>query len=104
MEIKPTRNLQFETRDEELVTLLVPKFQNKYFVRWVTPLLKKKFFHVKLDAYGSFIWNQCNGNKSVEEISTMMKSKFGDDFDPAYSRIQKFIQMFLNDKFLTIGQ
>jgi hypothetical protein len=104
LEIKPTRNLEYETGDGELIVLLVPKFQNRYIVRWVMPLLKKKFFHVKLDAHGSFIWNRCDGATTVEEISKMMQATFGEDFDPTYGRIQRFVQTLLKDKFLTIPE
>jgi hypothetical protein len=102
LEIKPTRNLDFETEDEELVVLLVPKFSNRYIVRWIMPRLRSKFFHVKLDVHGSFIWKECDGTKTVEEISKLMKGKFGEEFDPTYGRIQRFIQMLLKDKFLSI--
>jgi hypothetical protein len=102
LEIRPTRNLDYETQDGELIVLLVPKFTNRYIVRWVLPRLRKKFFHVKLDAYGSFIWKECDGTKTVEEISKLMKTQFGEDFDPTYGRIQRFIQMLLKDKFLII--
>ena len=100
LELVPKRNLQFEMKDEEIVILLVPKFRNRMFTRWVLPRMKKKFFHVKLDAYGSFIWNHCDGTRRVEEIWDLMKRRFGDDFDPTYGRIQRFIQTLLNDKFI----
>jgi len=102
LQLTPKRNLEFEIRDEELVTILVPKFQNSFLKKWVTPQLKKQFFRIKLDAYGSFVWNLCDGSMTVSQMSELMNDKFGNDVDPDYGRIQRFVQMFLKDKFLAI--
>ena len=102
LQLTPKRNLEFEIRDGELVTILVPKFQNSFLKKWVTPQLKKQFFRIKLDAYGSFVWNLCDGSMTVSQMSELMNDKFGNDVDPDYGRIQRFVQMFLKDKFLAI--
>ena len=100
LDLRPVRNLEYETGPEEKVVLLVPKFRARFAVRWFVPLLKKKVIRVKLDPYGSFVWTQCDGSVTVAEISDRMKGQFGETFDPTYARIRRFMQMFLKDKFL----
>ena len=102
LDVKPTRNLQWETRESELVTLLVPKFRNRYLVKWFLPLFSNPNFRVKLDAYGSFVWHHCDGNTTIFEIGERMKKKFGEAVDPLYERIARFIQKLEREKFLVL--
>ncbi|MBI4811805.1 MAG: PqqD family protein [Ignavibacteriales bacterium] len=103
LDLKPFRVLQWERSDDEKIILLVPKFKNRYLVQWLMPRLKRPNFKVKLDEFGSFVWNHCDGNTTVSEISEKMKEKFGENFDPSYERIGKFISRLTHDKFLSIG-
>jgi hypothetical protein len=103
LDLKPFRNLKWETGEKDSVILLVPKFHNRYLVKYILPQLRKPFFHIKLDEHGSFIWNLCNGNKTVGEISDKIKEKFGDNFDPTYERIGKFVNQLVRDKFLALN-
>lgn len=104
LDLRPKRNLDFEINDDRQVTLKVPKFQNKFAVKWIVPHIRKKFFRVRLDQYGSFVWTRCDGATSVAEISEQLKRQFGETVDPTYGRIQRFIQMFLRDKFLSLPE
>jgi hypothetical protein len=92
LELKPIRNTRSETNEEGLVTLLVPKFQNQWTVRWLIPLLAKPYIRLKLDKYGSYIWNACDGNTTVRDIGLKMSEKFGEEIDSLYERIGLFIR------------
>ena len=92
LDLKPIRNTRSEISEEGLVILFVPKFQNQWTVRWLIPLLAKPYIRLKLDTYGSFIWNACDGNTSVRDIGERMGEKFGEKVDPLYERIGLFIR------------
>ena len=92
LELKPIRNTRSETNEEGLVTLFVPKFQNQWTVRWLIPLLAKPHIRLKLDRYGSYIWNACDGNTTVRDIGQKMGEKFGEEVDLLYERIGLFIR------------
>ena len=92
LELKPIRNARSETNEEGLVTLFVPKFQNQWTVRWLIPLLAKPNIRLKLDKYGSYIWNACDGNTTVRDIGQKMSEKFGEEADSLYERIGLFIR------------
>ena len=92
LELKPVRNARSETNEEGLVTLFVPKFQNQWTVRWLIPLLAKPHIRLKLDSYGSYIWNACDGNTTVRDIGVKMGEKFGEEVDLLYERIGLFIR------------
>lgn len=84
------------------VTLIVPKFKNKYLVKWFVPLLAKPNIKVKLDALGSFVWSRCDGRTSVGQIGQDMAEAFGEPLDELYDRIGRFISKLANDKFVEL--
>lgn len=102
LEIKPVRNLEWETEQNGAVVLLVPKFKNRYLVEYILPHLRKPHFRVKLDEYGSFVWKLLDGNTTVGIISEKLKGVYGENFDPRYERIGKFIANLAHNKFLLI--
>jgi Coenzyme PQQ synthesis protein D (PqqD) len=102
LDIKPVRNLEWETEQNGTVVLLVPKFKNRYIVKYILPNLRKQYFRVKLDEYGSFVWTLLDGNTMVGDISEKLKGVYGENFDPRYERIGKFIANLAHNKFLLI--
>jgi hypothetical protein len=102
LDLKPSRNLKWETGEKNEVILFVPKFQNRLLVKYVMPNIKRPYFRIKLDDHGSLIWNLCDGNTTVGNMADKLKEKFGENFDPTYERIGKFVNQLLRDKFLTI--
>ena len=100
--LKPLRNLKWETRDNELIVLLIPKFRNRLAKKWFVPMLARPHIRVKLDAFGSYLWSRCDGNTTVEEIGEQMARKFGEPVESLYDRIGKFVQTLARDKFIRL--
>jgi len=92
LELKPIRAFEFVIQDEGKVTLLIPKFRGKVLGKYLQPYIKRKFFKVKLDTLGSFVWKQCDGKSSVNEIANKLRKQFGDKAEPADERVAKFVQ------------
>ena len=102
LELKPQRNLQWEAREGDLVTLLIPKFKNKYLVKWFAPMLAKPNFKVKLDKFGSYVWSKCDGTMNVEQIGVAMAHQFGEPLESVYERIGKFLAKLARDKIVLL--
>lgn len=103
LELTPFRSVSFETSEDGKVTLLIPKFKNRFAVKYFEPLLAKKHFKLKLDAYGSFVWSRIDGNTTVMAIANAMKEHFGDSVEPVYDRVGKFIHMLQREKFISLN-
>jgi len=103
LDLRPRRNLASETLEDGLVVLLVPKFKNRPVVKWLVPRLSKPNFRVKLDAYGSFIWQQLDGAATVGEIAERLRSRFGEAVEPHYQRTGQFVQRLLHSKFVDVN-
>ena len=104
LDLKPIRNTRSETDEKGLVTLLVPKFQNQWIIRWLTPLLAKPYIRLKLDKYGSYVWNACDGNTTVRDIGRKMGENFGEEVDSLYERIGPFIRRLDESQSLLITE
>ena len=46
---------------------------------------------IKLDEYGSFIFLQIDGKKTVEEIGENLESEYGDATHPLYERLTMYL-------------
>lgn len=97
---KPKRTVHWEVDENGQAILLVPRFTNRLAVKWLMPRISKPNFHVKLDQYGSFVWNQCDGTTTVAETAKSMAERFEQPVDSLYVRIGLFLQKLVRDKFL----
>lgn len=102
LELKPARNVEWETREGGLVVLLVPKFRNRLVLKWFVPMLAKPKVRVKLDELGSAVWARCDGATTVEKIGEEMAKVSGEPLDAAYQRIGKFIQQLARHEFVVV--
>ena len=103
LELKPLRLQRWEPREGDLVTVLVPKFSNRWLVRWILPLLAKPDFRVRLDALGSYIWSQCDGALTVQEIAERVSDKFGKETDPDCQRIALFFHRLTSQNLIQLN-
>lgn len=46
--------------------------------------------HVDLDYFGSFVWMQIDGTRSIYEIGKIVKAEYGEAAEPLYERLSKF--------------
>lgn len=72
------------------------------FYAWVA----QKFFHrprvshIHLDAHGSFLFQQIDGQRTVGQLALLMKEQFGQDAEPLYDRLVKYMQILRNNRFI----
>lgn len=104
LELKPRRNLEWETREDDLVTLVVPKFTSAFSKKWIVPMLAKPNIKVKLDAFGSFVWQRCDGSATVEKIGEEMAAAFNQPVEELYERMGMFLAKLAKNKFVELGR
>ena len=61
---------------------------------------KPKVSKIELDDLGSFIWQELDGVKTVFEIGTAVKGKFGKKAEPLYERLCEYIRILHNNRFI----
>ncbi|MBQ4095797.1 MAG: PqqD family protein [Oscillospiraceae bacterium] len=78
------------------------KMQNKGLVKKLTQVIMKKpkFTYVKLERFGSFVWEQIDGKRNVYDIGQLVKEHFGDDAEPVYERLCQYIKSLRTNGFI----
>ena len=94
LQLKPERQFGWEINPEteDTVTILVPKFRGKFLGKWLQPKLKRPYFRVKLDAYGTLVWQSCDGQNSVYDIGQKLRKRFTENVEPLYERLGDFMR------------
>ena len=91
---------KWEVLEDGLVEVTV---ENKGFFN----VIAQKCFHrprtsyIKLDEYGSCVFQQIDGEKSIYEIGQKVKEHFGKEAEPLYERLTTFFRILAENKYIT---
>ncbi len=100
----PLRRYDFKQDDEKTVTILVPRFENKFLMNFSSSIKKTQFVNFKLDTIGSRTWLLVDGEKTVQKICDELKAIMGEEFIECEQRVSKFLtQLYLN-KFISFKE
>lgn len=102
--LRPVTWHRHEISDDGLVYVFIPKFKNKYLVKYLVPSWKSPEFRIKLDEPGSAVWLSIDGKKTVEDICNELSEKLGDKIHPAEERVMKFLDMLYKQGFITFAE
>lgn len=101
MELIPVRNYEHNKKEDGLIDVLVPRFTDKFFGKYLQPKMKNKHIRANLDAVGSFTWEQIDGNNTVYQISENLKQHFGEEGLPDHvQRLAFFISQLFRNNFI----
>ena len=56
--------------------------------------------HIRLDEYGSFLWRRIDGQRTVGQLAEAMKARFGEEAEPLYDRLVRYMQILRNNRFI----
>lgn len=89
--------------EEDKVVLSYPKFRSLFWSKLLIPKSRSKYCRVRLDQYGSTVWRQIDGQKSIQQICDQLCSEFEfEQVDNANTRIVLFTQYLYNHQFITL--
>ena len=85
--------------DKGIVTL---SRENKGIANKIAQIIlkKPKVSCIHLDEFGSFIWQNIDGNRDIAEIGVSVKEQFGDKAEPLYERLAKYFQILSSYGFI----
>lgn len=68
---------------------------NKGFYNRVAQLFfhRPKKSYIKLDEFGSFVWNQVDGKRTIYDICILLKERFGERTEPLFERAVSFFKV-----------
>lgn len=96
---KKTDKIQWRELDNRLIQIIKPR--NSLLDKVVRKLFfTPDKFVIDLDEIGSFIWKQIDGERSIYEISQLVKEEFGEDAEPLYERLIQYMNVLKNNGFV----
>ncbi len=100
LDLIPVQHVDYTTNEEKMIVLLKPKFTNRILKKHIIPKMKSPNYKVNLDAYGTSVWNACNGKNTVAEIGDLLRGEFGEKIEPVYERLGLFIKTLEKNKLI----
>jgi len=101
LEYIPITNFKWRISEEtQKVIVERPKFDNTFLKKYFLPYFKKQNFDVKLDDFGSFVWQKIDGEKNIYEIALELEKEFGEKVKPVYERLSQFIKHLHQQRFV----
>lgn len=97
----PKHNARF-TWDKAEDGLVVIKVANTGLFNRIAQIFFKKPKHsfIHLEEFGSFVWEQIDGVKTIYEIGQAVKSRFGKKAEPLYERLSKYTTTLRNNGYI----
>ena len=92
-------DMKWEVLEDGIVEITVENigFYNKVAQR----LFKKpRYSFIKWDEYGSFVWQQIDGKKSIYEIGNELGNKHKGASDQLYERLSKYFGILERNKYI----
>lgn len=91
--------LVWNTDDKGIIVLEV---ENTGIFNHIAQKLFKKpeYTKVHMEKYGSFLWPLIDGKRTVTELAGLLKAQFGNEVEPLYPRIVKYMQIMESYHFI----
>ncbi len=106
MALIPAAKVQHATDStSQKVTLLVPRYSDPLFGRFIQPYLgeKKKFIRLTLDQRGSWIWCQMDGQSTVAHMVCSFEKEFPNDLTDVPERLSGYLYSMWENKFVVLS-
>ncbi len=97
----PLRILTHQIEANGLVTLLVPRFESRFWRKFMNLPEKKSYIYLHLDESGSETWLLIDGIKSVHHICTELTLKLAEKIHPTEERVTKFLTQLYKNKYIS---
>ena len=96
LKYRPKRlDFQWSTNVEGLVEIIVPKFKGNLGKSFCKVIRKENMFTANMDKLGSFVWKNCDGERTVGQILEIVKNEFPEEKNMD-QRLFSFIQQMIS--------
>ena len=92
------------SKDEEGIVVLEVE-NTGVFNRIAQKLFNRpKYTKVHMEKYGSFLWPLIDGQRTVMELADLQKAEFGEEVEPLYPRVVKYMQIMESYHFIKLKE
>jgi len=96
----PLQNCQWAMDEKGKVYLIKEKTKNKILKKIIGWLGRSQDFHIHLDELGTAAWLQADGQRTILEISAILRQALAAKIEPAETRLARFFALLARDHFV----
>lgn len=91
-----------DSRQDEAghAVVLEPRYGGSALGRWLAGLTTRPFIEIRLDEFGSAVWDSCDGERPVAEIARRLEARFGERVAPVHDRLAEFLRTLERTRFI----
>lgn len=95
-----SHNRVWESWNNGLIEIILPR---NGLVDRLIRLIKDtpKVMRIQLDDLGSYVWQNIDGSRTIEEIGCLLNAEFGERVEPVYIRLAMFLNILRNNGFIS---
>lgn len=102
LDLVPERSTEVTWKCGEDGMIVLEVENTGFFNRIAQKLFKRpRFTKVHMEKYGSFLWPLIDGERSVMELASLQKAEFGEEVEPLYPRVVKYMQIMESYHFIS---
>ena len=107
LDLHPVRLMKSEKRDADNISILLPRFKNRWSKKLLQPNWKGEAIRIKLDTFGSAVWEKIDSQLTAGEICMTLKAQFPEKLGPSEEteeRVSKFLSLLYQQRFITFRE
>lgn len=97
----PEHAIEWQSEGEQRVYLIKEKSRSRIVKKMIDWLHRSQFFHIHLDELGSAAWLEADGNRTIWEISQVLRERFGERAEPCAERVAHFFSLLYRNRFVS---
>lgn len=84
-------NLEWKELESGMIQI---KMENAGFFNFIAQKFfgKPRYSYIDLEEFGSFVWKQIDGNKTIFEIGKSVSERFKEKAEPLYPRLSQYFK------------
>ncbi len=99
---KISKDLCWTSSDTSVEIIMENKGITNFLFQKIMKKPKKSV--ICLDEIGSFVWKNIDGKKTAEEIAQKLEQKFGKKVAPVHQRLDKYLKILCEYKFISLNR
>lgn len=98
----PVRNPEYQWKIKENGLAEVAVTHKGFFNKIAQVVFRRpKVSYIELDEYGTFMWENMDGETDIHVLSEKMKERFGKKAEPVLERLVKFVKILQTNHYIT---
>ena len=105
LDLIPERAPELAWNKDEAGVVVLEVENTGVFNRIAQKLFKRpRYTKVHMEKYGSFLWQMIDGGRTVMELADLQKLEFGEEVEPLYPRVVKYMQIMESYHFIKLKE